>query len=54
MHVYDANVQARFILLNGQRLREGETSSEGLMVERITPDGVILRFGTSSFAVNLQ
>lgn len=54
MHVYDANPAARFILLNGQRLRESETSAEGLLVERITPEGVILRFGNASFAVNLQ
>jgi len=54
MHVYDPNPQARFVLLNGQRLREGESSREGLAVERITAEGVILRFGSSSFAVNLQ
>jgi len=54
MHVYDPIPQARFVLLNGQRLREGESSREGLAVERITAEGVILRFGSSSFAVNLQ
>ena len=54
MHVYDADPRARFVLLNGQRLREGDASLEGLMVERITPEGVILRFGSASFAVNLQ
>lgn len=54
MHVFDPNPQARFVLLNGQRLREGEVSSEGLAVERITADGVVLRFGSSTFAVNLQ
>lgn len=54
MHVYDANPQSRFVLLNGQRLREGESSREGLLVERITPDGVVLRYGTHAFAVNLQ
>ena len=54
MHVYDPNPAARFVLLNGQRLREGEASREGLAIERITPSGVILRFGSSSFAVNLQ
>lgn len=53
MHVYDANPQLRFILLNGQRLREGESSREGLAVERITPEGVVLRFGNQTFAVNL-
>lgn len=54
MHVYDPNPNVRFVLLNGQRLREGEASREGLTIERITPEGVVLRFGSSSFAVTLQ
>ena len=54
MHVYDANPSMRFVLLNGQRLREGESSREGLLLERITPDGVVLRYGSNTFAVNLQ
>ncbi|MEY2624498.1 MAG: hypothetical protein EBT64_00170 [Gammaproteobacteria bacterium] len=54
MHVYDSNPALRFVLLNGQRLREGESSQEGLLVEAITPQGIILRYGDSSFAVNLQ
>jgi len=54
MHVFDANPQQRFVLLNGQRLREGESSREGLLVERITSEGVVLRFGSNTFAVNLQ
>jgi len=54
MHVYDPNPQARFVLLNGQRLREGESSREGFAIELITTEGVILRFGSASFAVNLQ
>lgn len=54
LHVYDPNQAARFVLLNGQRLREGEMSREGLRVERITPQGVVLNHAGSSFAVNLQ
>jgi hypothetical protein len=54
MHVYDANPSMRFVLLNGQRLREGESSREGLLLERITPDGVVLRYGSNTFAVTLQ
>jgi len=54
MHVYDANPSMRFVLLNGQRLREGESSKEGLGLERITPEGVVLRFGSNTFSVNLQ
>jgi hypothetical protein len=54
MHVYDANPSMRFVLLNGQRLKEGESSKEGLLLERITPEGVVLRYGNNTFAVNLQ
>lgn len=54
MHVYDPNPLSRFVLLNGQRLREGEASREGLTVERITPEGVVLRFGNAAFALTLQ
>jgi hypothetical protein len=54
MHVYDANPSLRFILLNGQRLREGESSREGLLVDRITPEGVVLRYDNSAFAITLQ
>lgn len=54
LHVYDLDPAARFVLLNGQRLREGELSREGLRLERITPQGVILNHGGTSFAVNLQ
>lgn len=54
MHVYDANPALRFVLLNGQRLREGESSKEGLLLERITPEGVVVRYGSNTFAVNLQ
>jgi hypothetical protein len=54
MHVYDANPSMRFVLLNGQRLKEGESSKEGLLLERITPEGVVLRYGNDTFAVNLQ
>lgn len=54
MHVYDANPSMRFVLLNGQRLKEGESSKEGLLLERITQEGVVLRYGNDTFAVNLQ
>ena len=54
LHVYDPEPGARFVLLDGQRLREGEASRDGLIVERITAEGVVLRQGANRFAVNLQ
>jgi general secretion pathway protein B len=42
LHAYDAESSRRFILLKGLRLREGETTPEGLRVERIVEDGAVL------------
>lgn len=54
MHVYDANPTMRFVLLNGQRLREGEVSREGLRVEQILPEGVLLNAGGNSFMLSIN
>lgn len=54
MHVYDATPSLRFVLLNGQRLREGEVSREGLRVEQILPDGVLLSAGGNSFMLSIN
>lgn len=42
MHVYDANPQARFALIDGHRLRQGDTVTDGLQLAEIRPDGVVL------------
>lgn len=42
MHVYDSDPGARFALIDGHRLRQGEAVVEGLTVEEIRPDGVVL------------
>jgi hypothetical protein len=54
MHVYDASPPLRFVLLNGQRLREGEVSREGLRVEQILPSGVLLSTGGNSFMLSIN
>ena len=54
LHVYDADPIKRFVLLNGERLREGDASRDGLNVMSITPEGVILSYGNSSFAVSIE
>lgn len=54
LHVFDADPTKRFVLLNGERLREGETSRDGLQVMSITPEGVVLSYGNSSFAVSIE
>jgi len=42
IHVHSANPADRFVFVNMHKYLEGETMSEGPVVERITPDGVIL------------
>lgn len=41
-HVYSADPQKRTIIINNRRLREGDTVSDGVVLEEITEDGVIL------------
>jgi general secretion pathway protein B len=42
LHVYDASPLRRYVLLNGLRLGEGEFTPDGVKVEQITPEGVVL------------
>jgi general secretion pathway protein B len=42
MHVFAAAPEQRFVSINGRKLREGMQIEEGLRIERITPDGVVL------------
>jgi general secretion pathway protein B len=54
LHVYDPDASKRFILLNGQRLREGEMAGNGLRVRSIVPDGVVLDHRGASFKVLIE
>ena len=54
LHVFDTQRNARFILLDGERLGEGDTSRSGLRVNAITVDGVVFAFGNNSFKVSIQ
>ena len=48
MHVYSPQPTARFVLLNGVRLGEGEKLDD-LSVQEIRPDGVIFEFHGTRF-----
>lgn len=54
LHVYDADPGKRFVFLDGQRLREGDVAANGLRVERIDADGVVLDHRGSDFKVPLE
>lgn len=42
--VWSKNVDSRFVILNGQVMREGDTVAPGLVLERIQPKSAILRW----------
>ena len=44
LHVYAANPQERFVLINMHRLHEGDTLPEGVHIESITPEGVVVSY----------
>lgn len=54
MHVYAAKPQERFVFLNMQRLHEGESLPNGVHVERITPDGVVLSHRGEKFLLERE
>ena len=54
LHSYSTNPAERFIFLNMTRLREGQTSPQGIRVDAITPDGAILSWQGSKFLLQRQ
>lgn len=49
VHVYNADPAQRFVLINGKKLREREATPEGLRVEEVRVDGVLLSFQGERF-----
>ncbi len=49
VHVYSADPARRFVILNSRRMGEGDSSGDGLRLERIRPDGVVLNYGKHRF-----
>jgi len=43
-HVYRPDPERRFVVVNSQKLREGDSSRAGLVIEKILPGGVIFGF----------
>ena len=42
--IYSDNASSRFVMINGQVVREGESAAPGVTVERIKPKSVVLRW----------
>jgi general secretion pathway protein B len=49
LHVYAARPEERFVLINMHRLREGESLPEGVRIESITPEGVVVSYQGAKF-----
>jgi general secretion pathway protein B len=48
-HAYDTTPQGRLVMINSHRMREGEALPEGVRLESITADGVVLSRGSSRY-----
>lgn len=48
-HMYAPQPQDRFVMINMHKLREGESLPEGVHVNAITPEGVVLSYNGQTF-----
>ena len=49
LHVYAARPEERFVMINMHKLREGDSLPEGVHVDSITPEGVVLSYSGVHF-----
>jgi|SRR5450631_3377035 general secretion pathway protein B len=54
LHVYAAKPEERFVLINMHRLRQGESLPEGVRVESITPEGVVVSYQGAKFILEQE
>ncbi len=52
VHVYSDDPQKRFIVVNLEKYREGETLASGLKLEEILPDGMLMSYRGERFRVD--
>ncbi|MEA3468635.1 MAG: general secretion pathway protein GspB, partial [Thermodesulfobacteriota bacterium] len=52
-HVYADDAQKRMIIINNRIVREGDLITNGLSLEQISPNGVVLLYETTVFRVDL-
>lgn len=48
-HVYDPDPRLRFVMINMQKLREGDEMPDGIRVDSITPDGAVISHGSAKY-----
>ena len=49
LHVYSPNAAERYAMINLHKVREGETTAEGMRVIEITREGVVLQYQGTEF-----
>ena len=54
LHVFDAQPQKRFVMINMHKLHEGDTLPEGVRVESIVPEGAVLSKDGARFLLPRQ
>jgi general secretion pathway protein B len=54
LHVYSPVAAQRFAIINGQRVHEGGVLKEGMLVELITPEGVVLNHQGTRFTLSRE
>ena len=52
LHVYDREPALRYVLLNSTQLHEGESTPDGLRLERVTETGVIVSWRNRRFSLS--
>jgi hypothetical protein len=54
LHVYAAAPAERYAFINMHKVREGDTTSDGMQVMQITRDGVVLRYRNTEFLLGRE
>jgi general secretion pathway protein B len=54
MHVYSSKPQERFVFVNMNKLKEGDSLPDGVRVENITNDGAVLSYQGSKFTLERE
>jgi general secretion pathway protein B len=54
MHVYSGNAAERYAFINMQRVREGDSTTDGALVRAITREGVVLEYHGTEFLLGRQ
>ena len=51
-HIYSSLAEKRSIVVNNQRLQEGDGIAPGITIERITPKGMVIRYKNNLLSVD--